>query len=391
MRPKREDRKKAYLPPFSSLKPPQEATRLRPMLELPPRPGLRWGGTRPVAKGLYHPTLAESRVGAPEKPLDRRHLGGTWGTKHGNRVFALLLFLFYLPLSLAQTLLPAATFGLSFRDEAGVWVYEGAGMRLTYVPGVGWADPVDPSLPPPEGERIPLEVLRSLGYFRTPEAGVRSAPQGRGFRLVLDLTQPHPGLPQASQERERLTLLLPYLALGTLRIPWPKGVEASVRLLPTGTELRLLAKGKLLAYRLFPLQDPPRLVLDLFPLEPEVEEPLAPGIRYREIWTFTPEPVRLFLVEAEKGRLVPVGRPGVRALPKDLAKDALAVLNGGYFDPKSATPIGLWVQDGVTVSYPFGRVALMWDNFTFFLGFPQFEAVVKGPNGEQVRVGINAS
>jgi len=175
------------------------------------------------------------------------------------------------------------------------------------------------------------------------------------------------------------------------QVPWPKGMEARVRLLPGGTELSLSFPGKLLRYRLFPLKDPARLVLDLYALEAEVEEPLAPGIRYRETWAFTPEPLRLYLVEAEKGRLVPVGKPGVRALPKDLAPHALAVLNGGYFDPKTATPIGLWVQDGVTVSYPSGRTALLWDGFSFFLGVPRFEAMVQGPSGERVRVGINTS
>ncbi|WP_038055037.1 phosphodiester glycosidase family protein [Thermus amyloliquefaciens] len=305
--------------------------------------------------------------------------------------FKTLALSLFLSLSLAQTLLPAGTFGLSFREENGAWVYEGEGVRLVYVPGVGWAEPREATLPPPEGEKVPLEALRSLGYFRTPEAGVRFAPQGRGLRLVLDLTQPHPGPPQDAQGQERLTLLLPYLAPGTLQVAWPKGVEARVRLLPTGTELGLFAKGKLLRYRLFPLENPPRLVLDLYALEPEVQEPLAPGIRYREVWAFTPEPLRLHLVEAEGGRLIPVGRPGVRALPKDLAQDALAVLNGGYFDPPSGTPIGLWVQDGVTVSYPYGRVALLWDGFRFFLGKPRFEAVVRGPSGERVRVGINAS
>ncbi|WP_243089233.1 phosphodiester glycosidase family protein [Thermus neutrinimicus] len=306
------------------------------------------------------------------------------------RLVALLLLL---PWALAQTLLPADTFGLSFREEAGAWIYEGEGVRLVHVPGVGWVEPLDPSLPPPDGERIPLEALKALGYFRTPEAGVRHGTQGRALRIVLDLPGPEPAPkpPSEGQAPGTLSLLLPYLAPGITQVPWPKGVGARVRLLPGGTELSLSFPGKLLRYRLFPLKDPDRLVLDLYVLEAEVEEPLAPGVRYREVWAFAPEPLRLYLVEAEKGRLVPVGRPGVRALPKDLAKDALAVLNGGYFDPKTATPLGLWVQDGVTVSYPFGRVALMWDSFGFFMGFPRFEAVVQGPRGERVRVGINAS
>ncbi|TBH20836.1 phosphodiester glycosidase family protein [Thermus thermamylovorans] len=294
-------------------------------------------------------------------------------------------------LGLGQSLLPAGAFGLSFREEGGAWVYEGAGVRLVYVPGVGWAEPPDPSLPLPDRERVPLEALKRLGYFQVPEAGTRFGVQGRAFRLVLDLPALHGGPAQEGGGRERLSLLLPYLAPGALQASWPQGVQVQTRFLPEGTELRLEAPGRLLRYRLFPLQDPPRLVLDLYPLAPEVEEALAPGVRYREVWAFAPEPLRLYLVEAAGGRLLPVGRPGARALPRDLAPGALAVLNGGYFDPASGTPIGLWVQDGVTVAYPFGRVALLWEGFRFFLGFPQFEAVVRGPSGERVRVGVNAS
>ncbi|RTH20118.1 phosphodiester glycosidase family protein [Thermus scotoductus] len=306
------------------------------------------------------------------------------------RLLALLLFL---SCSLAQTLLPASTFGLSFREEASAWIYEGEGVRFVYVPGVGWAEPLDPRLPPPDGEKLPLEALKALGFFLVPEAGVRHGIQGRGFRLVLDLPAGEAAahLPLEGQGQGSLLLSFPYLAPGMLQVPWPKGLEARVRLLPKGTELFLSLPGRLLRYRLFPLKEPDRLVLDLFVLEAEVEEPVAAGVRYREIWAFTPEPLRLYLVEAEKGRLVPVGKPGVRALPKDLAPNALAVLNGGYFDPKTATPIGLWVQDGVTVSYPSGRMALLWDGFSFFLGVPRFEAMVQGPSGERVRVGINTS
>lgn len=306
------------------------------------------------------------------------------------RLLALLLFL---SCSLAQTLLPASTFGLSFREEASAWIYEGEGVRFVYAPGVGWAEPLDPRLPPPDGEKLPLEALKALGFFLVPEAGVRHGTQGRGFRLVLDLPAGEAAahLPLEGQGQGSLLLSFPYLAPGMLQVPWPKGLEARVRLLPKGTELFLSLPGRLLRYRLFPLKEPDRLVLDLFVLEAEVEEPVAAGVRYREIWAFTPEPLRLYLVEAEKGRLVPVGKPGVRALPKDLAPNALAVLNGGYFDPKTATPIGLWVQDGVTVSYPSGRMALLWDGFSFFLGVPRFEAMVQGPSGERVRVGINTS
>ncbi|MGC8876469.1 phosphodiester glycosidase family protein [Thermus sp.] len=304
------------------------------------------------------------------------------------RSFALLLFC---GLALGQTLLPAESLGLTFREEAGAWVYEGFGKRYAYIPGVGWAEPLGGELPPPQGDRFPLEALKSLGHFRVPEAGARFGNKPSGLRVVLDLPAPYPAEPQEERGKAGTTLHLPYLAPDLLEAPWPAGLRAQVRLLPEATELALRAEQGRLYYRLFPLEDPPRLVLDLYLLAPEVEEALAPGVRYREVYAFTPEPLRLYLVEAERGRLLPVGTPGRRALPQDLAPGALAVLNGGYFDPKSGTPIGLWVQDGVTLSYPYGRVALLWDGFAFFLDYPRFLAEAVGPDGNRVRVGVNAS
>jgi hypothetical protein len=294
------------------------------------------------------------------------------------------LLLVLLGLALAQTY-PSETFGLSFREEGGAWVYEGEGFRLVYVPGVGWAEPPR-DLPPPEGG-LSLELLQALGYFKAPEARVRFRAEEGYLRLVLDLPAPYPGPPEEGSYPGRLLLSLPYFLPELLeaRLPFP----FRVRLLPEKTELSLEpAPGRFYRFRLFPLQAPDRLVLDLYYLPPERSEPLAEGVRYREVWGFGPEPVRLHLVEARRGALRPVGTPGRRALGKDLAPGALAVLNGGYFDPKTATPIGLWVQDGVTVSYPYGRTALFWNDWDFTLGLPRYEAVVK--SGERtLRVGLN--
>lgn len=69
-------------------------------------------------------------------------------------------------------------------------------------------------------------------------------------------------------------------------------------------------------------------------------------MRYREVYGFTPEPLRLYLVEAERGRLLPVGTPGKRALPKDLAPGALAVLNGGTLTRRAGPPSGFGCRTG---------------------------------------------
>lgn len=286
----------------------------------------------------------------------------------------LAFFLLLFTAALAQVL-PPERYGLTFQEQEGAWVYQGPGVRYVYLPGVGWVEPNRPDLPPPSVEGLEVGLLQALGYFQVPEAGVRLGGEPGARRLVLDLKAPYPGPVQKGQG----PILLPYLAPGALAL---EAEGFRVRFLPQGTEL---VPSRPYRYRLFPLPDPPRLVLDL---GLEVQTPLAPGVVYRETALFTPEPLKVYLVEAQRGRLLPVGRPGGRALGRDLAPGALALLNGGYFDGKTATPIGLWVQDGVTLSYPYGRAALLWNRWDFFIGWPRYEALVRGPMGA-VRVGLN--
>ncbi|MGQ9510762.1 MAG: phosphodiester glycosidase family protein [Thermaceae bacterium] len=294
-----------------------------------------------------------------------------------------LLLIWTLLPALAQAY-PAEVFGLSFREEEGAWVYEGNGIRLVYSPGMGWIG-ANPDLPAPQKELLPLKTLIALGYFQTPEAGVRFRRDKGYLRLVLDLPAPSGETVKEGGPLGEFSLLLPYFLPGLLEVDLP----LKVRLLPEGTELSFPPlPGVRYRYRLFPLKEPDRLVLDLYMLLPESTEPLAKEVRYREVYGFSPEPIRLYLVEAERGRLLPVGTPGRRALGKELAPGALAVLNGGYFDGKTGTPIGLWIQDGVTISYPYGRVALLWNEWDFFLGLPRYEAVVQNES-HSLRVGLN--
>ncbi len=287
------------------------------------------------------------------------------------RALALTLFWAW---SLAQVL-PPEKYGLVFQEAEGAWVYQAPGVRYVYLPGVGWVEPDRPDLPPPGVEGLEVGLLEALGYFRVPRAGVRLGGRPGARRVVLDLLEPHPGPARTGEG----PILLPYLAPGALALE-EEGFR--VRLLPEGTELTPLRPHR---HRLFPLLDPLRLVLDLYE---ERAEALAPGVVYRETVLFTPEALRVYLVEARGGRLLPVGKPGQRALGRDLAPGALALLNGGYFDPRTATPIGLWVREGVTLSYPYGRYALLWNRWDFFLARPRYEALVRGPGGV-LRVGLN--
>jgi hypothetical protein len=151
--------------------------------------------------------------------------------------------------------------------------------------------------------------------------------------------------------------------------------------------------GRLHRYRLTRLEAPARLVLDVYYLAQERSETIAPGFTYREVWGYFGDPVRVYWLEAapNRWRMEPVGRSGNREPLSRFAPQALALLNGGYFDVRSATPIGLWVDNGVTVNLPFGRSTLFWDNDSLFTARPNVNATVRNSAGQTVRVGINAN
>jgi len=291
-------------------------------------------------------------------------------------------------------MLPADKLGLSVTQENGAITFRKAELSFTYVEGIGWTPPLEPGLPPPQGTLLPLEVIRAVGLVSAAEARVRFSADASRLRLVLDLPEndavqpapsglaPYPG---------RLELSLPYFVPGLegLRVA---GVEVEARYEPQSTLLTLQAPpGRFYRYRTFLLSNPSRYVLDVYYLEPEREEALQPGFRYRELWAWTPEPVRMYWLEASPGRwrMEPVGRPGERRLLPEMAPGALAILNGGYFDGPTGTPIGLWVRSGVPLSFPFGRSALFWQDDTVFAGRPRFTASVQLMDGRSLRVGLN--
>ncbi|MDW8425955.1 MAG: phosphodiester glycosidase family protein [Meiothermus sp.] len=291
-------------------------------------------------------------------------------------------------------MLPAGKLGLEVVQENGALTFRKNGLEFTYVEGIGWAPPLDANLPPPQGLLLPLAVVRAAGLVSAPEARVRFSVDERRLRLVLELPEgdgvqpaptdlaPYPG---------RLELSLPYFAPGLEGVR-PLGVELAARYEAQSTLLSLQAPpGRLYRYRSFVLSNPRRYVLDVYYLEPEREEAVQPGFRYRELWAWTPEPVRMYWLEALPGRwrLEPVGRPGERRVLPEMAPGALALLNGGYFDGPTGTPIGLWVRGGVPLSLPFGRSALFWQDDAVFAGLPRFTASVQLADGRTLRVGLN--
>lgn len=294
----------------------------------------------------------------------------------------------------ANPMLPANRLGLSVTQENGALTFRKNGLEFTYVEGIGWAPPLEAGLPPPQGMLLPIEVIRAVGLVTAPEARVRFSADAGRLRLVLDLPEGDAVQPAPSDLAPypgRLELSLPYFLPGLEGLR-PAGVEVAASYEAQGTRLTLQAPlGRLYRYRSFVLENPRRYVLDVYYLEPEREEAVEPGFRYRELWVWAPEPVRVYWLQAQPGRwrMEPVGRPGERRMLPEMAPGALALLNGGYFDGRTGTPIGLWVRGGVPLSYPFGRSALFWQDDMVFAGLPRFTASVQLADGRTLRVGLN--
>ncbi|WP_457637727.1 phosphodiester glycosidase family protein [Oceanithermus sp.] len=304
----------------------------------------------------------------------------------------LVVWLAFLLLA-AWAQVPAAWLGLSVFEEDGALVFEKDGLRFSYIPGLGWADPLDPTLPPPLGGdyRLDEQVLRSAGVIPPdlPTARLRYRLTETSLRLVLDL--PEGQVAELPREEGKspgwFVFYAPYFVSNPAKI-----AGLSFRYDDHGTEMRYLAPaGRVYRWRTFPLTAPPRYVMDAYFVPPPSEETLVPGITLRREYVWTPEPLEMVRVMAAAGswRLEPVGTPGKRQKLPEMAPRALALLNGGYYDPKTATPIGLWVRDGVPLSYPYGRSALMWDGSLPQAAVPRFEAWVRTPDGRAHRVGIN--
>ena len=307
------------------------------------------------------------------------------------RILALGVFL-VLAFAQSPVMIPAERFGLSVLRDSYAVVFKREGLELTYVEGIGWAPPIEPSLPPPSEDRLPVEVIRAAGLVQVPQAGVRYSGSSGRVRLVFDLPESLSVEKREASYPGRLSLELPYFLpdLEALKLPPDLGLE--FRYLPHGTQLTLQAPaGRLYRYRQYGLEDPWRLVLDFYYLQPEARESLSRGISYLEQWAWTPEPLRLYMIQAAPGswRMELVGQPGLRKGLDQMAPRALALLNGGYFDNRTATPIGLWIQDGVALNFPFGRSALLWGDGQIFGGFPKFGAWVETASGQRYPVGVN--
>lgn len=281
-----------------------------------------------------------------------------------------LLLLFAALLSFTQTAaaqeplyyrLPGATTTLT--DDAVTIRY--GPFHETYVAGLGWLSGITADAPVvSEGQvLVSGSLLDALGVTLPRLEGVRSS-GGAEIRVVLDL----PGVDPAQLEGLRvkgsatagqgLTLRLPPLLLPQLV---PEDIGGIALDLSAGADATaLLVSGADLAYDVFPLANPTRLVLDLIPqrdLAPMVstERQLAPGVSYRRFTVAGGSGnsvVHLVSVEPGAGELRVVGESQVARTTSELSSGALVGLNAGYFDTNNFAAIGYLLVDHGILSLP---------------------------------------
>lgn len=237
--------------------------------------------------------------------------------------------------------------------------------RETYVAGLGWLSNLAADPPVLRGDDVLVNasVLDALGVTEPRLAGIRYS-GGAEVRIVLDFVNISPaalaGL-RSGGTREAgapLELQLPRLLLPAGTPEDVSGLE--LELAPAAAGVRLRLTGPAFEYAAFPLDDPPRLVIDVTPQRDlsqlvESEREVAPGVTYRRYRVFAdsgPSVVHLVSIAPGSGEFRVVGQSRVAMSVTQLASGALVALNAGYFDTSDYAAIGLLKIDHGLLSLP---------------------------------------
>jgi hypothetical protein len=291
--------------------------------------------------------------------------------------------------------------GADLVEEAGAWLLRYEGHELRYLPGVGWLGDDLGAAPTRVAGNVYVSAatLAALGVERPRLERVRSS-RGDAVRLVFDIS----GLPtrtpleQLAQEGvlaagEPLQLRLPRLLLPLEPASGVPGIELSVREGLIRTEIDI--SGPAMHYRVFALDEPTRLVVDLTPHEPlpaaptvsappgplppsEVAEaaldaadarwlepfdlsppvasrPLHPAVIHRELRVPVPggtSRVDILEIDPSYGEFRVVGESFVPRTLSQLSDGGLAAINASYFDTRNHLSIGFLRIDHTLLSLP---------------------------------------
>jgi hypothetical protein len=252
----------------------------------------------------------------------------------------------------------------------------------TFIAGLGWLSGSRAPAPVRRGDALFLESvnLERFGLDPNPVAVLPAerpadrADSSRGarvrfggdaeIRVVVDL----PELADATSllrleregrlaENEALLLDLPPVTLPPEQPDPYHGIDVSLLESPLGTRFEL--RGPQLEYRVFSLESPTRLVVDVVPLRPKripaTSERLMEGVTYRTFGAPTPTGqslVHLLEIAPGAGEFRVVGTNEVARTLSELADGAFAAINAGYFDTRTFQAIGLLRVDYGLQSLP---------------------------------------
>lgn len=236
---------------------------------------------------------------------------------------------------------------------------------ITYVEGLGWLPDGPASYPVVIDNAVYVggELLDYLGLDLPRLERIRSSDTGT-IRLVLDLANIAVSSVQGVRQEGQLeagavlTIPLPRLLL-PLELPdTAHGIELALLDRGLGTALTISAPHQL-AFRVFPLDDPVRVVVDLQPLAfaqiTEEARDIAPGIRYRRFAAPTEigtSGVHLIEIAPGAGEFRVVGEPLVPRTLSELASGGIVAINAGYYDPATFQTIGFLQVDYALLSLP---------------------------------------
>lgn len=288
------------------------------------------------------------------------------------RTFLLVCFLTALTSSsFAQNLYPIPNTIVTTNIDGLVFTNEAK--SLTYVNGLGWLTPdLNISLIQQNNTvYAPIELFEVLNLNTQRLSAVRYGGSDKQ-RIVLDVANIPPSLlPLSKQEDfipedQVLTLSLPSLLLPLELNSKTLSFES------TASSTFLSLETDALRYEFFALENPQRLVIDLFskpeietvkvPITPNIPEPqenvlpsysvLRPGVIYQRIEQTSQSPIHILEMQQGSGEFRVVGRQQQGSPLNDLADGAYAAINAGYFDPRTFQSIGFLKVDHGLLSLP---------------------------------------
>ena len=286
-------------------------------------------------------------------------------------------------------------------QQGGVVSVRYGGDTFSYVPGIGWSPGNAVDAPVVQGGEVFVTgaTVEALGLTLPRLEGVRAS-RGEGVRIVFDLAGLESNVLTGLESEGDLVAGMPLsFTLPPLLLPVsvPEnvyGVDVAVASSAAGTQVSLT--GPTMHYRVFDLQNPTRLVVDVTPADasalssapsPVTSQNAAatsgdaearldrrdsaglaayapalpaggalhPGVHYRRTTVATnegPSYVDIVEIAPGSGEFRVVGESYVPRTLSELSSGGLVGINASYFDTKNRQTIGLLEVDNALLSYP---------------------------------------